>query len=160
MAYIDNYPNGYKSGYSSADDPERRDYSPSGVEAQQRDALAESYERERRMSEYQAGLDREQRNRDKQQLEQQKEDWRMSQIEREGREQVAERRKAINLIVQQKRDEYNKKSWFGKAIATLRGKSFDKMKKQITEAAEGRVDRMSPEQVESFIEKQTEGRSR
>lgn len=160
MAYIDNYPNGYKSGYSSADDPERRDYSPSGVEAQQRDALAESYERERRMSEYQAGLDREQRNRDKQQLEQQKEDWRMSQIEREGREQVAERRKAINLIVQQKRDEYNKKSWFGKAIATLRGKSFDKMKKQITESAEGRVDRMSPEQVESFIEKQTEGRSR
>lgn len=160
MAYIDNYSNGYKSGYSSADDPERRDYSPSGVEAQQRDALAESYERERRMSEYQAGLDREQRNRDKQQLEQQKEDWRMSQIEREGREQVAERRKAINLIVQQKRDEYNKKSWFGKAIATLRGKSFDKMKKQITESAEGRVDRMSPEQVESFIEKQTEGRSR
>lgn len=160
MAYIDNYPNGYKSGYSSADDPERRDYSPSGVEAQQRDALAESYERERRMSEYQAGLDREQRNRDKQQLEQQKEDWRMSQIEREGREQVAERRKAINLIVQQKRDEYNKKSWFGKAIATLRGKGFDKMKKQITEAAERRVDRMSPEQVESFIEKQTEGRSR
>lgn len=160
MAYIDNYSNGYKSGYSSADDPERRDYSPSGVEAQQRDALAESYERERRMSEYQAGLDREQRNRDKQQLEQQKEDWRMSQIEREGREQVAERRKAINLIVQQKRDEYNKKSWFGKAIATLRGKSFDKMKKQITESAEGRVDRMSSEQVESFIEKQTEGRSR
>ena len=160
MAYIDNYPNGYKSGYSSADDPERRDYSPSGVEAQQRYALAESYERERRMSEYQAGLDREQRNRDKQQLEQQKEDWRMSQIEREGREQVAERRKAINLIVQQKRDEYNKKSWFGKAIATLRGKGFDKMKKQITEAAERRVDRMSPEQVESFIEKQTEGRSR
>ena len=160
MAYIDNYPNGYKSGYSSADDPERRDYSPSGVEAQLRDALAASAERERRMSEYQAGLDREQRNRDKQQLEQQKEDWRMSQIEREGREQVAERRKAINLIVQQKRDEYNKKSWFGKAIATLRGKSFDKMKKQITESAEGRVDRMSPEQVESFIEKQTEGRSR
>ena len=160
MAYIDNYPNGYKSGYSSADDPERRDYSPSGVEAQQRDALAESYERKRRMSEYQAGLDREQRNRDKQQLEQQKEDWRMSQIEREGREQVAERRKAINLIVQQKRDEYNKKSWFGKAIATLRGKGFDKMKKQITEAAERRVDRMSSEQVESFIEKQTEGRSR
>ena len=160
MAYIDNYSNGYKSGYSSADDPERKDYSPSGVEAQQRDALAESFERERRMSEYQAGLDREQRNRDKQQLEQQKEDWRMSQIEREGREQVAERRKAINLIVQQKRDEYNKKSWFGKAIATLRGKGFDKMKKQITEAAERRVDRMSTEQVESFIEKQTEGRSR
>ena len=160
MAYIDNYSNGYKSGYSSADDPERRDYSPSGVEAQLRDALAASAERERRMSEYQAGLDREQEARERREAERAREEWKMSQIEREGREQVAERRKAINLIVQQKRDEYNKKSWFGKAIATLRGKSFDKMKKQITEAAEGRVDRMSPEQVESFIEKQTEGRSR
>ena len=160
MAYIDNYPNGYKDGYSSADDPERRDYSPSGVEAQLRDALAESYERERRMSEYQAGLDREQEARERREAERAREEWKMSQIEREGREQVAERRKAINLIVQQKRDEYNKKSWFGKAIATLRGKGFDKMKKQITEAAERRVDRMSPEQVESFIEKQTEGRSR
>ena len=160
MAYIDNYPNGYKDGYSSADDPERRDYSPSGVEAQLRDALAESYERERRMSEYQAGLDREQEARERREAERAREEWKMSQIEREGREQVAERRKAINLIVQQKRDEYNKKSWFGKAIATLRGKGFDKMKKQITESAEGRVDRMSSEQVESFIEKQTEGRSR
>lgn len=160
MAYIDNYPNGYKDGYSSADDPERRDYSPSGVEAQLRDALAASAERERRMSEYQAGLDREQEARERREAERAREEWKMSQIEREGREQVAERRKAINLIVQQKRDEYNKKSWFGKAIATLRGKGFDKMKKQITEAAERRVDRMSPEQVESFIEKQTEGRSR
>ena len=160
MAYIDNYSNGYKSGYSSADDPERRDYSPSGVEAQLRDALAASAERERRMSEYQAGLDREQEARERREAERAREEWKMSQIEREGREQVAERRKAINLIVQQKRDEYNKKSWFGKAIATLRGKGFDKMKKQITEAAERRVDRMSSEQVESFIEKQTEGRSR
>ena len=105
MAYIDNYSNGYKSGYSSADDPERKDYSPSGVEAQQRDALAESFERERRMSEYQAGLDKEQRNRDKMEAEQAREAWKMSQIEREGREQVAQRREAIRLIVQQKRDE-------------------------------------------------------
>lgn len=160
MAYIDNYSNGYKSGYSSVDDPERKDYSPLGVEGQQRNALAESQERERRMSEYQAGLDRERRIQDKQRLEQQKEEWRMAQIEREGRYQVAERRKAINLIVQQKRDEYNKKSWFGKAIAILQGKNFDKMKKQITEAAERRIDRMTPEQVERFVEKQTEGRSR
>jgi len=160
MAYIDNYSNGYKQGYSSADDPERKDYSPSGVEAQQRDTLAASVERERRMSEYQAGLDKEQRNRDNIEAQQQRESWEMSQIEREGREQVAQRREAINLIVQQKRDEYNKKSWFGKAVATLRGKSFDKMKKQITEAAERRVDRMGSEQIEQFIEKQTEGRAR
>lgn len=160
MAYIDNYSNGYKSGYSSADDPERKNYSPYGVEAQQRDALAESYERERRMSKYQEGLDREQRNREKIEEEQRREEWRMAEMERVGREQVAQRRKAINLIVQQKRDEYDKKSWFGKAVAKLRGKSFDKMKRQITEDAEKRVDRMIPEQVERFIEKQTEGRAR
>ena len=109
MAYVDNYSNGYKSGYSSADDPERKDYSPSGVEAQQRDALASSYERERRMSEYQAGLDTEQRARERREAEREREAWKMSQFEREGRERVAERRKAINIIVQQKRDEYNKK---------------------------------------------------
>lgn len=160
MAYIDNYSNGYKSGYSSAQDPERKNYSSLGVKGQQRDALAESQERERRMSEYQAGLDTEQRNRDHQRLEQQKEEWKMTQIEREGKEKIAERRKAINLIVQQKKDEYNKKSWFGKAIATLKGKNFDKMERQITEAAEKRIDRMNPEQIEHFIENQTEGRSR
>lgn len=162
MAYIDNYSNGYKSGYSSADDPERRDYSPYGVEAQQRNALAESYERERRMSEYQAGLDKEQRKRDKIEADQRREEWKMSQIEIEGREQIAQRREAIRIIVQQKRNEYNKKSWFGKAIATLRGKNFDKIKKQITEAAEKRVDRMNPEQIERFIENyaEKEGRQR
>lgn len=42
MAYIDNYPNGYKSGYSSADDPERKDYSPYGLERQTRGILEET----------------------------------------------------------------------------------------------------------------------
>lgn len=67
---------------------------------------------------------------------------------------------AVRLIVEQKRQEYNKKSWFGKAIATLRGKSFTNMRAEIEENAINRVDRMSPEYLESFIEKQTEGRSR
>lgn len=160
MAYIDNYTNGYKSGYSSTDDPERKDYSSYGVESQQRDALSESFERERKMAEYQDGLDKEQRNRDKIESQQRQEEWKMSEIERQGREYVAQRREAIKIIVQQKRNEYNKKSWFGKAVAKLKGKSFEKMKKQITEAAERRVDRMGPEQIEAFIEKQAEGRSR
>ena len=160
MAYSDNYSNGYKSGYSSADDPDRKDYSPYGVEAQQRDSLAASYEKERKMSEYQDGLDKEQRYRDKIEAEHHREEWLRKQIEEEGREFVANRRKAINIIVQQKREEYNKKSWFGKGIATLRGKSYDKMKKQITEAAEKRVDRMGPEQLEKFIERETEGKAR
>lgn len=67
---------------------------------------------------------------------------------------------AVRLIVEQKRQEYNKKSWFGKAIATLRGKSFANMRAEIEENAINRVDRWSPEYLERFIEKQTEGRSR
>lgn len=69
---------------------------------------------------------------------------------------------AVRLIVEQKRKEYNKKSWFGKAIATLRGKSFANMKSEIEENAINRVDRMSPEYLERFIENNSEekGRSR
>jgi len=162
MAYIDNYPNGYKSGYSSADDPERRNYSPSGVEAQQRDALAESRERERRMSEYQAGLEKEQKLREQREAERKRTEWQINQWEREAKDQVANRREAINIIVQQKRNEYNEKSWFGKAIAKLRGKSFDKIERQVIADAERRVDKMDPNYIEYFIERthEREGRQR
>lgn len=69
---------------------------------------------------------------------------------------------AINLIVEQKRQEYNKKSWFGKAIATLRGKTFKKMASEIEEYAAKQVENMSPSYLEHFIEENTlqEGRQR
>jgi len=156
--YKDKYQNGYKSGYSAADDPERKNYSPLAVDGQLRDALAGSYEREREMAEYQRGLEKEKRYYEKIAQQQQREADRFAQIEREGREQVAQRRAAINLIVSQKRDEYNKKSWFGKAVATMMRKSFSQRKKEIIEAAERRVDRMTPEQMENFVER--EGRRR
>ena len=155
MANESNYPNGWKDGWSSADH-ETQNYSPYAAERDQREALATSAENERRMAEYQAGLDIQQANRARVEAERLKEDWKVSEWEREGLEQVAQRREAINIIVQQKREQYNQKSWFGKAIGTLRGKSFDKMKKQITEEAEKRVDRMGPEGVEVFLERQAE----
>jgi len=70
--------------------------------------------------------------------------------------------KAIRIIVEQKRQEYNKKSWFGKAIATLTGKTFAKMRNEIEDYATRRVENMSPEQLERFIENNLEqkGRSR
>ena len=146
------YENGYKDGWSSADHA-TQSYSPYAEESERR---------ERVMSEYQAGLDKEQSYRDKLQSEQAREDWKMSQIEREGREHIAQRREAVNIIVQQKKAAYDSKSWLGKAVAKLRGKSFDKMKRQITEAAEIRVDKMTPEQIEYFIEcsAEREGRQR
>lgn len=63
---------------------------------------------------------------------------------------------AIRIIVEQKRQEYNKKSWFGKAIANLRGKTFAKMRSDIEEYATKRVEKMSPEYLEHFIESNTE----
>lgn len=162
MANENNYPNGWKDGW--AIDHAEESYSPYAAERAQRNAFADSEERERRMSEYQAGLDKEQRYREKieDKKEQRKEAWRMTEIEREGREQVAQRRELIRIFVQQKKDEYNNKSWFGKAVAKISGKSFDKMKGQITEAAERRVDRMEPEQIERLLENhaEKEGRTR
>lgn len=69
---------------------------------------------------------------------------------------------AVRIIVEQKRDAYNKKSWFGKAIAKLRGKTFAKMRPEIEEYATRRVENMSPEQLDVFIEDSLEqkGRSR
>lgn len=69
---------------------------------------------------------------------------------------------AIRIIVEQKRQEYNKKSWFGKAIAKLRGKTFAKMRNEIENYATKRVENMSPEYLERFIENNSEekGRSR
>ena len=71
-------------------------------------------------------------------------------------------REAIRIIVEQKRQEYNKKSWFGKSIAKLRGKTFAKMRNEIEDYATRRVENMSPEQLEWFIENNSEqkGRSR
>lgn len=153
------YPNGWKDGWSSADHA-TQSYSPYAAESAQREALWAREEENRKWSSYQEGLKKQQSYQDKLQAERVREEIRLANIEREAREQSAQRREAIGIIVQQKRDEYNKKSWFGKAIATLRGKSFDKMKGQITEDAERRVDRMSPEQVERFIENQTEKEGR
>ena len=67
---------------------------------------------------------------------------------------------AIRIIVEQKRQEYNKKSWFGEAIAKLRGKTFSNMRDQIEDYAARRVENMSPEQLEQFIESNSEQKGR
>lgn len=69
---------------------------------------------------------------------------------------------AIRIIVEQKRQEYNKKSWFGKAIAKLSGKTFAKMRNEIEDYATRKVENMSPAALERFIENNSEekGRSR
>ena len=158
MAYSDNYPNGYKSGYSSADDPDRIDYSPAGWDRERRERMAATSERERIMSAYEAGLAQEQFYRDRVRAERARQEWVAQQEENERRQRVEQKWEAIRIIVQQKRDEYNNKSWFGKAVAKLRGQTFYKMRDQITEEAERKVSRMTPQEIDAFIER--EGRQR
>lgn len=69
---------------------------------------------------------------------------------------------AIRIIVEQRREKYNNKGWFKKAIDTLLGKTFAKMRDEIEEYATRRVENMSPEQLARFIENSNEqkGRSR
>lgn len=67
---------------------------------------------------------------------------------------------AVKIIVEKRRQEYNQKSWFGKAVATLRGKTFAKMRSEIEDYATRRVDNMSPDQLEYFIESNSEQKGR
>ena len=89
-----------------------------------------------------------------------KNELRTQQLIQEGIEHSQNRREAIKIIVEQKRRACNDKSWLRKAAAKLSGKTFDKMKSQITKEAERRVDKMSPERLEQFVENAKEGRSR
>lgn len=70
------------------------------------------------------------------------------------------KKKAVRIIVEQKRQEYNKKSWFGKAIAKLRGKTFAKMRDEIEDYAIRKVENMGPELLERFIENNSEQKGR
>ena len=151
MAYSDNYPNGYKSGYSSADDYDRKDYSPMGVEGARRDAMAASMERDRRMSEYNAGLEREKERQRKIQQKYEMEEaqkQRERQIESENREMYIT---AVKYLCQQKRDEYKKKSWFSRAVATLSGKGYYKI--PFWDLAQKEVSQMSEEELNDFYNK-------
>ena len=69
---------------------------------------------------------------------------------------------ATRIIVEQNRQELDKKGWFRKGIAKLRGKTFAKTRNEIEDYATRRVENMSPEQLERFIENNSEqkGRSR
>jgi len=81
---------------------------------------------------------------------------------KEARIYESNKMKGVQIIIEQKRQNYNKKSWFGKAIAKLRGKTFAKMRPEIEEYATRRVENMSAEELAYFIENNSEekGRSR
>lgn len=73
-----------------------------------------------------------------------------------------DKRQAVRSIVEQKRKEYNDRSWFGKLIAKATGNTFANQKNEIEEYATIKVENMNPRQTKTFIENNSEeiGRSR
>ena len=145
------YENGWKDGWSSADHAEQS-YSPYAWERARREAGSGIYDEEKPKKTYMTEYEKAQNQRE----------WEQAKFEREVREHSENRRQAINYIVQEKRDEYNKKSWLGKAFAKMRGKDFQSLRSKIRAEAEQRVDKMSDDQLERFVERhiESEGRTR
>lgn len=147
MANENDYPNKWKDGWTQADHA-TESFSPYAVEKAKREALElePRHERERNEEEYLANI---------------RSDNAYSSMELSdemiARQNASKRNEAVKLLVQQQREEYNKKSWFGKGISILRGKNFNKMKTQITDDAQKKVNKMNEEQLNNFIE---EGKQR
>ena len=159
MAYSDNYPNGYKSGYDSWDDPDRKDYSPSGWDRAQRNAMYESSERDRVMSDYEAGLERQRRNQERRQAERDREEFARKNQENIYREKAENRDKVFNYILKQERDKFDNMKLFPKAILKLSGK-FYTQRNQLHDKVDERVSKMTDFQIENFIENNIESGAR
>lgn len=158
MAYIDNYPNGWKNGYSSSDDPDRRlndsTWNSMRISSAKEDEIRKA--REARMAE----IERErERLRAKEAAEQARLEWQRSQLDKKIQQDTELRKKAVDIIMEQKRAAYDKQNILKRAVLKIKGRTFEQMKwKTITEARQ-RVDKMSNEQVRMFVES-NEGRSR
>ena len=142
MAYSDNYPNGYKSGYSSADDPDRKNYNPLYSQGMPEKSSIRSND------DYLKKLRQQEEARARKYYEEV--DERKKERARFEKEMEAER-----LIVAQYRKEYFSKSWFGKLVAKAKGKDFYSMQEEIRNKASEQVNSMSDSELNDFI-----GRSR
>ena len=71
--------------------------------------------------------------------------------EEEARENGLNRYKAERIIVNQKYYEYYNKSFLGRAVARLRGRSFEQKKAGIEQQAKQVVARMTDDEVENFV---------
>lgn len=148
MAYSDNYPNGHKSGYSSADDPDRIDYSPMGAEIARVRTMKENEQMESRMSQYQAGLEREKQRQQKIQERYEQEELEKQQSRLKSEKKAQQHSEAVNYLASQKRKDYKNKSWFIRAWLTIRGKGY--YKTPFWDLAKAEVDAMSDKELDNF----------
>lgn len=140
MEYRDNYPNGYKEGYDSWDDPDRKDYSPYGVERARREAgsgirttgdSALDWSRRRQRAEEEKNI--------------------AEANDRKREETSYERRRAVTeFIAKQKRENLSKRSPLTKFIAKIKGEKANKIWMQTFEQAQAEVGRMSQDEIDDF----------
>lgn len=159
MEYRDNYTNGYKSGYSSADDPDRKDYSPYGVERAQRSAMAASEARDAQ-EESRLASEKYWENVRQKQEENRAKYWQEVDERKKSNERRDRERVAAQIIVSEERETYFKQSRFKRAIAKFKGKDYYSMQGKIFNQAMEQVSAMSDRELTEFIETHENGRIR
>ena len=135
------YPNGWKDGWSSADHAEQS-YSPYAWERAEREARNNPSARtEHQYTPYQGMYSPEYyENIDKAR----------ERAEQEQRAHVEF--EATNIVMQQKRDAYNQKSFFQRAWAHMRGKSFYQNQGEIREQVADHMAGYSTEYLNNFVD--------
>ncbi|MBE6154319.1 MAG: hypothetical protein E7163_01920 [Firmicutes bacterium] len=154
-----NYPNGWKDGWSSADHAEQS-YSPYAAERAQREAMSEAKNREAARTQYEQGLANERKAREKIEAERAQEEFIRNKREREAYERADKKTEAVKFLVEQKKAAYNQKSWFGKTMAKMRGKDFTSQYNKYYQEAENKIYAMDNHSFEVFYENNIEGKSR
>lgn len=143
MAYSDNYPNGYKSGYSSADDPDRKDYSPYGEERARRGAGSGIYEKTS-VEKYWEGVRQRQTEREMRQAQEVKD--RLRSNERSEKEY-----EAAAIIKREAFEAYRKQSWFKRFVAKRKGNDPYSRQSEIYDQAVQQVKAMSDIELDNVI---------
>ena len=143
MAYSDNYPNGYKSGYDSWDDPDRKDYSPYGEERARREA-GSGIREETSGNKYWENVRRRQTEREYQ-----------SSQEIETRKRCNERREkeyeAAAIMRSEVLEAYRKQSWFKRFVAKRKGNDPYSRQSEIFHEAVEQAKTMSDRELDDII---------
>lgn len=158
MEYRDNYPNGWKDGYSSADDPDRS-RNDAAFESARRDAMIETEKNELKDARRLEIEKEKERQQAKEAAEQTRREVQQQQLQKKINNNLGLRDDAVKIIVEQKRLAYDKHNFLKKAVLKIQGRTFEQMRFKIISDAEKRVDKMSNEEVRNFVEA-NEGRRR
>ena len=139
MAYNDNYPNGYKSGYNSWDDPDRTINSPREGVPRPSGIIEESEYDKRRKEERQ-------RQAEKEMIENQKIEDRKKTNARRDKEF-----EAAAIIKREIFESYRKQSWLKRFVEKRKGKDFYTRQDEIYKQALQQAKSMSDYELDDVI---------